>query len=202
MVLATRDSAGKERQPAKANPAKAAKQKRNILKEPIFFPCESLSPPLQRYRSAARSRVSCAAGTSLQPRCSGPTKAERKSPLPTLSAWRRRGATAAVASGKAGAASLIGPSSFIKRFMIPRAGRPVNKFVRACARRRRSSAQRDAPDSSSIRGRAGNSYLSVPQRLPTPWRPRRIENQRCRRLLLRAPSRLSRSAAASANVPI
>ncbi len=57
-----------------------------------------------------------------------------KSPEPRLSALARKGAMAAVAKGKAGAAGLIGPSSFIIRFTIPRAGRPVKRFVSAVCR--------------------------------------------------------------------
>jgi hypothetical protein len=38
---------------------------------------------------------------------------------------------AAVAKGNAGAASFKGPNSRIKRLTMPRAGRPLNKVVKA-----------------------------------------------------------------------
>ena len=50
---------------------------------------------------------------------------------PAASPAARRGAMAAVAKGKAGAAALRGPSSRIKRLTMPRAGRPENRVVKA-----------------------------------------------------------------------
>ena len=47
-----------------------------------------------------------------------------------------------VAVGKAGARSEIGPSSRIKRLTMPRAGRPVNRLVRAVGRSGDRSALR------------------------------------------------------------
>src|SRR3970282_2486849 len=72
-----------------------------------------------------------AAGTSLQPLAFWPDHKGEKSPEPWLSALARKGAMAAVAKGKAGGAALIGPSSLMMRFTIPRAGRPVKRFVSA-----------------------------------------------------------------------
>ena len=46
----------------------------------------------------------------------------------------RKGVMADVANGKAGGAALIGPSSRMMRFTMPRAGRPVNRFVSAVMR--------------------------------------------------------------------
>src|SRR5206468_1902553 len=77
---------------------------------------------LRRYGDqtlAASSAVSCAAGTSLHPLAFWPNHRGEKSPLPRLSALARNGATGPAASGNAGAASLIGPTSRISRFMIP-----------------------------------------------------------------------------------
>jgi hypothetical protein len=54
-----------------------------------------------------------------------------KSPEPWLSALARKGAIAETASGKAGVALLMGPSSLMRRFTIDRAGRPVKRFVNA-----------------------------------------------------------------------
>jgi hypothetical protein len=75
--------------------------------------------------------VSCAAGISLQPLAFCPDQSGEKSPEPSASALARKGPMAEVASGNAGAALFIGPSSFMTWFMIPRAGRPVNRFVSA-----------------------------------------------------------------------
>src|SRR5207248_2625480 len=83
---------------------------------------------------AASSRVSAAAAISLQPLAFCPDQSVEKSPRPRLSAFARSGATAAAASGNAGAAALIGPSSLIRRFTIPRAGRPVKTLVIAVYR--------------------------------------------------------------------
>ena len=58
------------------------------------------------HRRAASSRVSCAAGTALQPLTFWPAQSGEKSPLPRASAFARSGAIAAVASGNAGAAVL------------------------------------------------------------------------------------------------
>ena len=71
----------------------------------------------------------------MQPLAFCPAHSGEKSPLPWLSAFARSGATAAAASGKAGAGALIGPSSRMRRFTMPRAGRPVKTLVTAvCAR--------------------------------------------------------------------
>src|SRR5262252_3973598 len=75
--------------------------------------------------------VDQAAGISLHPLAFWPDQRGEKSPLPWLSAIARRGAIAEVARGNAGAAALIGPSSFMIRFTILRAGRPVKMLVRA-----------------------------------------------------------------------
>ena len=56
----------------------------------------------------------------------------------------RKGATADAANGKEGADTLIGPTSLMIRFTIPRAGLPVNTFVRAVWRRPHSLVRRDA----------------------------------------------------------
>jgi hypothetical protein len=55
----------------------------------------------------------------------------REVPAPDALGPGPYGATAPVARGNAGAAALIGPTSLMSRFMIPRAGLPVNTFVRA-----------------------------------------------------------------------
>ena len=57
-----------------------------------------------------------------------------KSLLPRASAAARKGAMAAVAKGKAGASGLMGPSICMARLTMPRAGRPVNTFVKAVCR--------------------------------------------------------------------
>jgi hypothetical protein len=44
---------------------------------------------------------------------------------------------AEAADGKSGAAGLIGPTSLIIRFTIPRAGRPVNTLVNGLSQHRR-----------------------------------------------------------------
>ena len=54
-----------------------------------------------------------------------------KSLKPCASAAARKGATAAVASGNAGAAAFKGPNSRMRRLTMPRAGRPLNKVVKA-----------------------------------------------------------------------
>src|SRR5215475_15404923 len=82
-------------------------------------------------RKPANSRVRSAAGISLHPLAFWPDQRGEKSPLPWLSAVARRGAIAEAARGNAGAAALIGPSSFMIWFTIPRAGRPVKMLVRA-----------------------------------------------------------------------
>ena len=64
--------------------------------------------------------MSCAAGTSLQPLAFWPDHSGENSPLCRLSAFARKGAMAAVARGKAGAAALIGPTSPTTRLTIPR----------------------------------------------------------------------------------
>src|SRR5262245_41321125 len=79
----------------------------------------------------ANSRVRSAAGISLHPLAFWPDQRGEKSLLPWLSARARRGAIAEVARGNAGAAALIGPSSFMIWFTIARAGRPVKMLVSA-----------------------------------------------------------------------
>ncbi len=71
--------------------------------------------------------MSCAAGTSLHPLAFWPDHSGEKSPLPWLSARAHNGAMAEAASGKVGAAMLIGPTSFTTRFTIPR--RPAGEHV-------------------------------------------------------------------------
>src|SRR5204862_6568530 len=97
----------------------------------------------QVQRRAASSLVSSAAGTFLHPPAFWPDHSGDNSPLPCVSALDRSGTTAAVASGNAGAAALIGPSSAIRRLTMPRAGRPVKLFVSAvCFAREDTSASR------------------------------------------------------------
>ncbi len=67
------------------------------------------------YRSAANSRVSWAAATSLHPLAFWPDQSDVKSPDPRLSAWARNGAMATVASEKSGVVVQIGPSSLMTR---------------------------------------------------------------------------------------
>ena len=78
--------------------------------------------------------MSSAADTSLQPLVFCPAHIGEKSPQPWLSALARKGARAAAANGKAGTAALMGPSSRMRRFTMPRAGPPVKRFVTAVAR--------------------------------------------------------------------
>ena len=66
-----------------------------------------------------------------QPLVFCPAHSGEKSPLPSRSACARSGAMAAVASGKAGATGLSGPSSRITRLTMPLAGRPVKRRVSA-----------------------------------------------------------------------
>jgi len=75
-----------------------------------------------------------AAETSLHPLAFCPAHKGENSPLPRLSALARKGAMADVAKGKAGTAALMGPSSLMMRFTMPRAGRPVNRLVSAVTR--------------------------------------------------------------------
>src|SRR5262245_37450473 len=79
----------------------------------------------------ANSRVRSAAGISFHPLAFWPDQRGEKSLLPWLSAMARSGAIAEVARGNAGAPALIGPSSFMIWFTIPRAGRPVKMLVSA-----------------------------------------------------------------------
>src|SRR5262249_16618536 len=84
-----------------------------------------------QFASAASSRVSCAAETSLHPLAFWPAHNGENSLLPRLSALARNGARAAAANGKSGVAGLIGPTSFMTRFRIPRASRPLKTLVKA-----------------------------------------------------------------------
>jgi alkanesulfonate monooxygenase SsuD/methylene tetrahydromethanopterin reductase-like flavin-dependent oxidoreductase (luciferase family) len=77
--------------------------------------------PLPAYTPTS-ARVSSPAGSSAQPLVFCPAQRGEKSPLPCCSAAARSGATAIAASGKDGARALIGPSSRISRFTMPRAG--------------------------------------------------------------------------------
>src|SRR6516162_9579175 len=60
-----------------------------------------------------------------------PAHSGEKSPEPCASALARNGASAPAASGNSGATSDIGPTSRIRRLMMPRAGRPVMRLVNA-----------------------------------------------------------------------
>src|SRR5262249_44116905 len=60
-----------------------------------------------------------------------PAHMGEKSPEPCASALARNGASAPAASGNSGATSDIGPTSRIRRLMMPRAGRPVMRLVNA-----------------------------------------------------------------------
>src|SRR6266478_6431158 len=60
-----------------------------------------------------------------------PAHIGEKSPDPCASALARSGASAPAASGNSGATSDIGPTSRIRRLMMPRAGRPVMRLVNA-----------------------------------------------------------------------
>src|SRR5215468_5198561 len=60
-----------------------------------------------------------------------PAHMGEKSPEPCASALARSGASAPAASGNSGATSDIGPTSRIRRLIMPRAGRPVMRLVNA-----------------------------------------------------------------------
>ena len=62
-------------------------------------------------------------------RAAWPDHSAVKSPDPAISDFDRSGARVAAASGNSGTTSDIGPTSRMRRFTIPRAGRPVNTFV-------------------------------------------------------------------------
>src|ERR1043166_1677699 len=79
--------------------------------------------------SAASALVTSPAGRSQPSATAWPHHSGEKSPEPEASALARRGASAPAASGNAGATSLTGPTSRIKRLMMPRAGRPVIRLV-------------------------------------------------------------------------
>jgi hypothetical protein len=86
------------------------------------------------HTSCTNSSVSAVAETSLQPVVFWPAHRGLKSLRPRLSALARSGATADAASGKSGAKGLIGPSSSMMRFTMPRAAPPVKTLVSAVAR--------------------------------------------------------------------
>ena len=69
--------------------------------------------------------MSSPAGISRHPLAFCPDHSGEKSSRPWLSALARNGASADDASGKSGTAVLTGPSSRMRRFTMPRAGRPL-----------------------------------------------------------------------------
>ena len=69
-----------------------------------------LHPRFTHYNRPANPCVSCAAEISLQPLAFWPDHIGEKSALPCFSAAARNGASAAMASGNAGAAALSGPA--------------------------------------------------------------------------------------------
>jgi hypothetical protein len=91
-------------------------------------------PACASANALASSRVTTVAEASLHPLTFCPAHKGEKSPRPRLSAAARKGAMADVASGNGGAAALIGPSSLMRRFTIPRAGPPVKRLVSAVTR--------------------------------------------------------------------
>lgn len=76
----------------------------------------------------ASSRARTTVEISAQPLVFCPVHKGEKSPRPRLSALARKGAMADVASGKSGTIELMGPSSHMMRFMMPRAGRPPSRL--------------------------------------------------------------------------
>jgi hypothetical protein len=80
--------------------------------------------------SAPSCRVRSPAGTSRPKAAACPDHKGEKSPDPAASALARSGTNAPAARGNSGARSDMGPTSRTIRLTIPRAGRPVNTFVR------------------------------------------------------------------------
>ena len=72
-----------------------------------------------------------AAGKASQSDAFWPDHKGEKSLKPLASAAARSGATAAVAKGKLGACAFRGPNWRMKLFTMPRAGRPLNRLVKA-----------------------------------------------------------------------
>ena len=72
-----------------------------------------------------------AAGNASQSDAFWPDHKGEKSLRPLASAAARNGATAAVAKGKLGAWALSGPKSRMNLLTMPRAGRPLNRLVKA-----------------------------------------------------------------------
>jgi hypothetical protein len=112
-----------------------------LTEDELFRELESLIAPLAFQRAdiegrwaLASMRVRRDAEISRQPPVFWPAHNGEKSPMPRLSALARKGAMADAARGNLGAAALIGPSSLTMRLTIPRAGRPVNRFVTAVRR--------------------------------------------------------------------
>ena len=129
----------------------------------------------------ASSRTNCAAGIGRQPVAFCPDHNGEKSPDPRRSAAARNGASAAVASGNAGAASQSGPSSRMTRLTMPRAGRPVKTLVSAvCSGRVARERLAVNRASSSLPGTAGRRCPPAPRRRPAPASPRRRVRRRCR----------------------
>lgn len=93
--------------------------------------CHYGSDLIQPFRSPASARVMSAAGSSPHPLAFWPHQRGEKPSSPRLSAFARKGAIADAAKGNGGAALLMGPSSRMMRFTIPRAGPPEKRFVKA-----------------------------------------------------------------------
>ena len=75
-----------------------------------------------------------AAGMHRAPWAFWPDHNGEKSARPAFSAAARSGTSAFTAEGKTGGRSLSGPRSRMSRLKMPRAGRPVNRLVRAVCR--------------------------------------------------------------------
>src|SRR5439155_19230959 len=84
-----------------------------------------------RHYMFRRNKIDVVATLRLKLQHQDLTHSGEKSPDPCCSAFARKAAIASAARGNSGASGFTGPSSWIRRVMMPRAGLPVITFVTA-----------------------------------------------------------------------